>query len=88
MHLCQGNWVEIGRAVVYYARAAHTFSAEIKCPHCSYHLIILAFLTAPWGSWALTPYQILTGGLRLSCTLTYISSLSRSHGRTAAIQWV
>ena len=33
MHLCQGNWVVIGRAVVYYARAAHTFNAEIKCPH-------------------------------------------------------
>ena len=36
MHLCQGNWVVIGRAVVYYARAVHTFSAETKCPHCMY----------------------------------------------------
>ena len=25
----------IGRAVVYYARAAHAFSAGIKCRHCS-----------------------------------------------------
>ena len=25
----------IGRAVVYYARAAHVFSAGIKCRHCS-----------------------------------------------------
>ena len=24
----------IGRAVVYYARAAHAFSAGIKCQHC------------------------------------------------------
>ena len=31
MHPCPGNWVEIGRVVVYYARAAHTFSAGIKC---------------------------------------------------------
>ena len=30
------NWVAIGRAVVYYARAAHTFSAGIKCRHCTY----------------------------------------------------
>ena len=34
MHLCPGNVVAIGRAVVYYARAAHTFSAGIKCRHC------------------------------------------------------
>ena len=34
MHLCPGNLVAIGRAVVYYARAAHTFSAGIKCRHC------------------------------------------------------
>ena len=27
-------WVAIGHAVVYYAWAAHTFSAEIKCRHC------------------------------------------------------
>ena len=26
----------IGRAVVYYARAAHIFSAGIKCRHCTW----------------------------------------------------
>ena len=40
MHLCPGNWVVIGRAVVYYARDAHTFSAEIKCPHCTCTLLL------------------------------------------------
>ena len=34
MHPCPGNRLTIGRAVVYYAKAAHTFSAEIKCQHC------------------------------------------------------
>ena len=27
--------VYIGRSVVYYARAAHTFSVGIKCRHCT-----------------------------------------------------
>ena len=35
MHLCPGNVVAIGRAVVYHGRAAHTFSAGIICRHCS-----------------------------------------------------
>ena len=35
MHLCPGNVVAIGRAVIYNARAAHTFSAGIKCRHCT-----------------------------------------------------
>ena len=35
MHPFIGNWMAIGRAVVYYAQAAHTFSAGIKCRHCS-----------------------------------------------------
>ena len=33
MHPCPGNWVAIGRAVVNYAYAAHTFSAGIKYEH-------------------------------------------------------
>ena len=32
-HPCSGNWVAIGRAVVYYSRAVHAFSAGIKCRH-------------------------------------------------------
>ena len=35
MHPCPGNWVAIGCAGVYYARASHAFSAGIKCQHCS-----------------------------------------------------
>ena len=35
MHPCQGNRVAIGRVVVCHALAAHAFSAEIKCRHCS-----------------------------------------------------
>ena len=35
MHPYPGNWVAIGRAVVYYAWATHAFSAGIKCRHCN-----------------------------------------------------
>ena len=34
MHPCPGNWAAIRHAVVYYAKAAHAFSAAIKCRHC------------------------------------------------------
>ena len=34
MYPCPGNWAEIGREVVYYARADQVFSAGIKCWHC------------------------------------------------------
>ena len=34
MHPCPGNRVAIGRAVLYYARTAHAYSAGIKCRHC------------------------------------------------------
>ena len=34
MHPCPGNWMAIGRPVVYLARAAHALSAGIKCWHC------------------------------------------------------
>ena len=34
IHPSPRNWVTIGRAVVYYAWAAHAFSAGIKCRHC------------------------------------------------------
>ena len=30
MHLCPGNWEATGHSVVYYAQAAHTFSAGIN----------------------------------------------------------
>ena len=33
MHPCPGNWVAIGRTVVYNARADQAFSAGIKCRH-------------------------------------------------------
>ena len=36
MHQCPENWVAIGHAVAYYARAAHAFSAGIKCSYCMY----------------------------------------------------
>ena len=42
MHLCLGNRVDIGRVIVYYARAAHSFSAEIKCRHCMNRPIIIS----------------------------------------------
>ena len=40
MHLCPGDWVGIGRVVVYYVRSTHAFSAGIKCLHCILVLII------------------------------------------------
>ena len=36
-HPYPGNPVAIGRAVVYYARAAHVFTAGIKCWHCMWY---------------------------------------------------
>ena len=35
MQLCPGKSVAIGHAVVYFAQAAHAFSAGIKCRYCS-----------------------------------------------------
>ena len=35
IHPCPGNWVAIGCVVVYYARAAHAFSAGIRYQPCS-----------------------------------------------------
>ena len=33
MRPCPGNWVVIW-SIMYHARAAHAFSAELKCRHC------------------------------------------------------
>ena len=38
MHPYPRNWVEIGRAVMFYARADQAFSAGIKCRHCMINL--------------------------------------------------
>ena len=35
LHPCPGNRLTIGRAVVFYGRAAQAFSAGIKCRHCA-----------------------------------------------------
>ena len=37
IHPCPENWVAMGHAVVYFAQAAHAFSAGIKCWHCTCH---------------------------------------------------
>ena len=47
MHPCPENCVAIGRAVVYYALAAHAFSAGIKCRHCS-TVLVLTHLHSEW----------------------------------------
>ena len=36
MHPYPGNFVAIRRAVVYYDRTVHAFSAGIECWYCSY----------------------------------------------------
>ena len=46
MHPRPENWVEIGRAVVYYARADQIFSAGIKCRHCMYVLTLMLLVTS------------------------------------------
>ena len=46
MHPCPGNWVAIGRAVMYLARAAKIFSAGFKCRHCNCTTFTT---TRPWG---------------------------------------
>ena len=52
-----------------------------KCLHvCVCIDIILTFLKATWGTWALISYQILTAGHWLSHILTYLAILCRSHG--------
>ena len=43
MHSYPRNLVIIGRAVVYYARSAHAFSAGIKCQHCTCTPIRVSF---------------------------------------------
>ena len=35
MHLCQGNWVAIMCAAVYYSRAVHALGTRIRCCHCT-----------------------------------------------------
>ena len=35
MHPYPGNWMAIGRAVVYYAWATRTFSGGNNCRHCT-----------------------------------------------------
>ena len=45
LHPCQGNWAAIVRAIGYYARAAHAFSAGIKCRYCMYQSQLFAKLT-------------------------------------------
>ena len=49
MHPCPGNWVTIGRAVVYYARAAQASSAEFKCRLCMHFPSVLTRVTAGTG---------------------------------------
>ena len=46
MHPYPGNWVAIGRAVVYYAWTAREFSAGIKCQHCSTVELVVNILNA------------------------------------------
>ena len=36
MHSFPGNWVAVGRAVVYYARTGHALSGGVKCWQCNY----------------------------------------------------
>ena len=43
-HPWPGNWVAIGRAVVYYAWAGHAYSTGFKYRHCTLKIISYWFL--------------------------------------------
>ena len=58
MHPYPGNWVAIGRAVVYYALATRAFSAGIRCWHCICTFIALAPAMLVIPSIGLKPYAI------------------------------
>ena len=49
LHPCLGNWVAIGRPVVFHAQTAHAFSAGIKCRYC-----IEAWLGSAFGKLQVT----------------------------------
>ena len=59
MHPCRGNRITIRRAVVFYAWAAHEFSAGIKCRDCSYD---------SQGTWVLTVLGLLFCNVFYECT--------------------
>ena len=77
MHLCQRNGMEIGRAVVYDARAAHIFSAGIKFRHCSYSLLTFSIPLSPITSLAYYSSIHVRGveGYAVAC-VTYLTSVS------------
>ena len=41
MHPCPGNWVAIGRAVMYYVMDAQIMCTGIKCRHCTWIVNLL-----------------------------------------------
>ena len=51
---CPRNWVAIGHAVMYYVRAAHTFSVGIKFRDCTYTSIVLIMAMGYCGAVCLT----------------------------------
>ena len=55
MHSYPRNLVIIRRAVVYYARSAHAFSAGIKCQHCTrtFGTVGYRVISANWAGFAI-----------------------------------
>ena len=71
MHLCQGNCLAIGHAVMYYALAAHTFSLGIKGRHCTYLFVYVCdFLCKR----AKSPYYILEMSVLLKQLLSCVEN--------------
>ena len=64
MHPCPGNQVAIGSAVAHYARAAHAFSAGIKCRHC----------IAPSMDQSIYTHMILSIHIQCNTIIQYIPS--------------
>ena len=50
MHQCLGNWVAIGRVVLYYVRAVEAISAGIKWLHCmsGNMIFMLSLVSCTW----------------------------------------
>ena len=71
-----GNWVAIGRAVVYCAQAAYALSAGITCRHCRYDAPTTIY-TGCKGCHRNTAFEMLYLDLRS----TRICGIPRQKGR-------
>ena len=77
MHPCPENWVVIGRAVAYYARGSHAFSAGNKCWHCTFKRVYAGSLKniSPLSYTFAVPYNTFhkQGRVSLICLIKIVN---------------